>query len=141
MSDETRSLAIRFSDEQEQLLDVATAFAKDKFPLSLTRPRIAAAEDYDAAIWHEMVELGWTGVAIPEEFGGSGLSLAEVVAIVEPLGRQVAGTPLVGTTLAAQALIYAGTPRRRPPGCPGSRKVRSPRSPSSSRMATGTSPM
>lgn len=109
MSDETRSIAIRFSEEQEQLLEVAAGFAADKFPLSKARPRIAAAEDFDAGLWHEMVTLGWTGIAIPEEFGGSGLSLAEVVAVVEPLARQLAGTPLVSTTLTAQALVKAGS--------------------------------
>jgi alkylation response protein AidB-like acyl-CoA dehydrogenase len=57
-----------------------------------------------------MASLGWLGVAIPEEFGGSDLGLAEVVAIVEPLGRALAGTPLVSTTLAGQALLKAGTP-------------------------------
>jgi acyl-CoA dehydrogenase len=100
---------IHFSDEQAQLLEVATSFAQDKFPLNKARARIAAKEDFDAAVWKEMASLGWLGVAIPEEFGGSGLSLAEVVTIVEPLGRALAGTPLVSTTLVAQALLKAGT--------------------------------
>jgi alkylation response protein AidB-like acyl-CoA dehydrogenase len=100
---------IHFSDEQAQLLEVATSFAQDKFPLNKARARVAAKEDFDAAVWKEMASLGWLGVAIPEEFGGSGLSLAEVVTIVEPLGRALAGTPLVSTTLVAQALLKAGT--------------------------------
>ena len=101
--------AIHFSDEQAQLLEVAASFAQDKFPLGKARARIAAMEDFDAAVWKEMASLGWLGVAIPEEFGGSGLGLAEVVAIVEPLGRALAGTPLISTTLVAQVLLKAGT--------------------------------
>jgi acyl-CoA dehydrogenase len=100
---------IHFADEQAQLLEVATSFAQDKFPLNKARARIEAREDFDAAVWKEMASLGWLGVAIPEEFGGSGLGLAEVVTIVEPLGRALAGTPLVATTLVAQALMMAGT--------------------------------
>jgi acyl-CoA dehydrogenase len=100
---------IQFSDEQAQLLEVATSFAQDKFPLSKARARIAAKEDFEATIWKEMASLGWLGVAVPEEFGGSGLGLAEVVVIVESLGRALAGTPLVSTTLVAQALVKAGT--------------------------------
>jgi len=109
MWDSTKKPTIAFSDEQEQLLEVATGFARDKFPIDRARARIAAAEDFDSAVWHEMASLGWLGVAIPEEFGGSALSLAEVVTIVEPLGRNLAGTPFVSTTLVAQALIKAGT--------------------------------
>jgi len=112
MSDKNARPVIAFSEEQEQLLDVATSFARDKFPMDKARARIAAAEDFNAGIWQEMASLGWLGVAVPEEFGGSGLSLAEVVTIVEPLGRHLAGTPFVSTTLVAQALLKAGTPEQ-----------------------------
>lgn len=109
MSDTNKKPVIGFSEEQEQLLDVATNFARDKFPLDKARARIAAAEDFDPGIWQEMAALGWLGVAIPEEFGGSGLTFAEVVTIAEPLGYYLAGTPFVSTTLVAQALLKAGT--------------------------------
>lgn len=109
MWDPTAKPSIRFSEEQEQLLEIANGFARDKFPMEKVRARIAAAEDFDSSVWTEMVSLGWLGVAIPEEFGGSGLSLAEVVTIIEPLGRNVAGTPLISTTLVSQALLKAGT--------------------------------
>jgi alkylation response protein AidB-like acyl-CoA dehydrogenase len=45
---------------------------------------------------------------IPEDFGGSGLSLAEVVAIVEPMGRYLAATPLISTQLFARGLLAGG---------------------------------
>ena len=109
MAEKGKRPAIAFSDEQAQLLEIAAQFARDKFPLSAARARIAAEEDLNADIWKEMAALGWLGVSIPEAFGGSGLDLAEVVSIVEPLGRQVAGTPLISTTLLAQALLRAGT--------------------------------
>ncbi len=109
MLDTNKRPTIVFSDEQEQLLDVATNFCRDRFPIDRVRARIAATEDFDKAVWSEMASLGWLGVAVPEEFGGSGLGLAEVVTIVEPMGQYLAGTPLVSTTLAAQALIAGGT--------------------------------
>lgn len=113
MLDTDKKPTINFSEEQEQLLDIATNFARDKFPMDRTRARIAADQDFDAAVWTEMAALGWLGVAVPEEFGGSGLGLAEVVSIVEPLARNLAGTPFVSTTLVAQALIKAGTPSQK----------------------------
>ncbi len=109
MQDTNKRPTIEFSDEQAQLLEVATSFCADKFPVDRARARIAAAEDFDRSVWLEMASLGWLGVAVPEEFGGSGLDLAEVVTIVEPMGRYLAGTPLTSTTLVAQALIKAGT--------------------------------
>lgn len=109
MQDTNKRPTIEFSDEQAQLLEVATSFCADKFPVDRARARIAAAEDFDRSVWLEMASLGWLGVAVPEEFGGSGLGLAEVVTIVEPMGRYLAGTPLTSTTLVAQALIKAGT--------------------------------
>ena len=109
MFDTNKKLVINFSEEQEQLLEVATSFCRDKFPVDRARARIAAAEDFDKAVWDEMASLGWLGIAVPEEFGGSGLGLAEVVTVVEPTGYYLAGTPLVSTTLAAQALVKAGT--------------------------------
>lgn len=109
MWDPTAKPSIKFSEEQEQLLEIAGGFARDKFPMDKARARIAAEQDFDPAIWSEMASLGWLGVAIPEEFGGSGLSLAEVVTIIEPLGRNLAGTPLISTTLVAQALLKCGT--------------------------------
>ena len=113
MLDTDKKPTIHFSEEQEQLLDIATNFARDKFPMDRTRARIAADQDFDAAVWAEMASLGWLGVAVPEEFGGSGLGLAEVVSIVEPLARNLAGTPFVSTTLVAQALLKAGTPAQK----------------------------
>jgi len=112
MSDAGKRFEIQFSEEQEQLLDVATSFARDKFPLSEARARIAAIEDFDVALWNEMASLGWLGITVPEAFGGSALSLAEVVPIAEALGRQVAATPFVSTTLATQALLKAGTAKQ-----------------------------
>jgi acyl-CoA dehydrogenase len=112
MSDPGKRFEIHFGEEQEQLLDVATSFARDKFPLSKTREHIAAREDFDATVWRDMAALGWLGIAVPDEFGGSTLGLGEAVPVAEALGRQVAGTPFVSTTLAAQALLKAGTAKQ-----------------------------
>ncbi len=109
MLDTNKKPTILFSDEQEQLLEVASNFCRNRFPMSATRKRIEAPEDFDKTLWAEIASLGWLGIAVPEEFGGSGLTLAEVVTVVEPMGQYLAGTPLVSTTLVAQALIAAGT--------------------------------
>lgn len=101
--------AIVFSEEQEQLLEIATNFCRDKAPMSNVRSVIDADQDFDRAVWDEMASLGWLGIAIPEEFGGSGLGLGEVVTLLEPMGRNLFGSPLASTTLVAQALVQGGT--------------------------------
>lgn len=100
---------IEFSEEQQQLLEIAENFCRDKSPVSAVRSQIETEDGFDEAIWKEMAELGWLGIAIPEEFGGSGLGMGEVVTIAEPLGRNLLATPFESTTLAAQLLLDAGT--------------------------------
>jgi acyl-CoA dehydrogenase len=97
-----------FSDEQASLLDVATSFCREKISIATVRRQISSESGFDRELWNEIAGLGWTGVMIPEDFGGSGLSLAEVVAIVEPMGRHLAATPFVSTQLFARALLAGG---------------------------------
>ena len=98
-----------YSEEQIELLDVATTFCRDKSPIDKVRKLIDSDLGYDADVWAEIAGLGWTAVAIPEVHGGVGLSLSEVVPLVEQMGRNLLASPFVATTLAAQALMVGGT--------------------------------
>ena len=98
-----------YSEEQIELLDVATNFCRDKSPIDRVRKLMDSDLGYDAGIWAEMAALGWTAIAVPEAYGGVGLTLAEVVPVVEQMGRHLMASPLVSSTLAAQALIAGGT--------------------------------
>ena len=62
--------------------------------------------------WDDLAELGWLGLHIPEEYGGSGYGLPELVVVVEELGRAVAPGPFVPTSIAS-AVIAAAARRRR----------------------------
>jgi acyl-CoA dehydrogenase len=98
-----------YSEEQIELLDVATTFCRDKSPIEMVRKLMDSDLGYDADLWSEIAALGWTAIAIPELHGGVGLSLAEVVPVVEQMGRTMMATPFVASTLAAQALIVGAT--------------------------------
>ena len=100
---------ITFGEEQGMLLDIATNFCREKLSIGEVRRQIASESGFDRELWNEIAELGWLGVAVPERFGGSGLSLADVAVIVEPMGRHLAGTPFVSTQLFIQALLAGGT--------------------------------
>lgn len=98
-----------YSEEQIELLDVATTFCRDKSPIDKVRKLIDSALGYDAGVWAEIAGLGWTAIAIPEVHGGVGLSLSEAVPVVEQMGRNLLASPFVSSTLAAQALVVGGT--------------------------------
>jgi acyl-CoA dehydrogenase len=100
---------IGFSEAQGDLQEVATGFCRDRSPIAKVRALMASDYGYDAALWQEMVGLGWLAIAIPEEYGGVGLSLAEVAPVVEQMGRNLLASPFVATTLAGHALIAGGT--------------------------------
>lgn len=101
-------LSIALTEEQGMLLDVARGFVADKAPIDAVRAQLETASGFDASVWQEMVELGWTGIALPESVGGSAMGVGSVVPVVESLGAGLLGTPLINSTLAGQLLLRAG---------------------------------
>ncbi|MFC4292525.1 acyl-CoA dehydrogenase family protein [Sphingorhabdus arenilitoris] len=97
-----------YSEEQIELLDVAVNFCREKSPIDKVRALMDSETGYDAAVWAEIAALGWTAIAIPEELGGVGLSMAEVVPVAEQMGRRLMASPFAASTIAAQALIAGG---------------------------------
>ena len=99
---------IGLSEEQAQLLDIAESFCHDKSPVDKVRVLIDDEDGFDAALWDEIAELGWLGIGVSENYGGIGLGMAEIVPLVEHMGRHLMNTPFVPTVLAAQALLRGG---------------------------------
>ena len=95
------SKKIDFSEEQGMLLDVAREFVKDKSPGSEVRKLLESEAGFSEPVWQELVDLGWTGINLPESVGGSGLGIAALIPVVESMGKGLMGTPLVSTVLAA----------------------------------------
>jgi alkylation response protein AidB-like acyl-CoA dehydrogenase len=104
---------IGFSEEQGELLELAQRFCRERSPIATVRRLMTDELGYDPAVWREMGELGWLGIAIPEPHGGSGLGLEAVVPVAEQLGRTLLATPFLPTTLAAQAILAGGTLEQR----------------------------
>ncbi len=103
-----------FSDEQNLLRDQAQSFLADKCPLTAVRRVLDGHEPFDAKLWRGMVELGWTGTAIPEEFGGIGLGYLELCVLAEELGRSLAPTPFSSSVyLATEAILAFGSKKQK----------------------------
>jgi alkylation response protein AidB-like acyl-CoA dehydrogenase len=99
-----------FSEEQEELRRGVRRFLEEKSSEADVRRLMETPEGYDTAVWKQMAEqLGLQGLAIPEEYGGSGYTYVELVVIFEEMGRALLCAPYFSSVaLAANLLLAAG---------------------------------
>jgi alkylation response protein AidB-like acyl-CoA dehydrogenase len=100
------------TEEQSMLRDAARTWTQEKSPVSAFRKMRDSGQPlgYDPAAFAEMAEMGWTGVIIPEEYGGSDFGYLSLGLVLEETGRTLTASPLLATALAAaSALILGGT--------------------------------
>ncbi|MEJ0064728.1 MAG: acyl-CoA dehydrogenase family protein [Caulobacteraceae bacterium] len=100
------------TEEQSMLRDAARTWTQEKSPVSAFRKMRDSGQplNYDPAAFAEMAEMGWTGVIIPEEYGGSDFGYLSLGLVLEETGRTLTASPLLATALAtASALILGGT--------------------------------
>ncbi len=104
-------MTFTLSEEQQLLKDSARDFFREQAPVSrLRKQRDAKQNGRDPELWREIAALGWAGIIVPEEHGGSGLGYVALGAVLEEGGRTLAASPLHSSALAAaSALILAGT--------------------------------
>lgn len=99
-----------FSDDQKQLRDQARKFLTEKCSPKAVRVVLDGKAPYDKELWKGLAEMGFLGVAIPEDFGGTGAGHLELCVIAEEMGRANAPVPFSSTVyLAAEALLIAGS--------------------------------
>jgi alkylation response protein AidB-like acyl-CoA dehydrogenase len=99
-----------FSEEQEELRRTVRAFLEQKSPSAEVRRLMETTEGYDPSVWEQMgSQLGLQGLAIPEEYGGSGYSYVELIVVLEEMGRALLAAPYFSTVaLAANAILHSG---------------------------------
>ena len=100
------------TEEQAMLKDAAADFMAARLPVKALREARDRAPEmrFDAATWAEMAAMGWAGVIVPEEYGGSGFGVQGLGVILEQEGRTLATTPLLQTALiGASAFLMAGS--------------------------------
>ncbi len=99
------------SEEQTMIRDGAKSWVQEKSPVTAFRKLRDGgnADGFDRNVWKEMAEMGWAGILIPEEFGGTGLGYLTLGLVLEETGRTLTASPLVSTALTATtALLLAG---------------------------------
>jgi alkylation response protein AidB-like acyl-CoA dehydrogenase len=91
--------------EDEALLGrSAREVIEAEVPVARFRAMRDRGEVVDHALWARLVELGWTGIAVPEDRGGLGLGLAGAAVVLEELGRGHVATPLASSVAAAAVI-------------------------------------
>jgi len=99
-----------FSEEQDMLRTMVRGVCADVAPLTVVREMEDDATGYPADLWKQLGELDLIGLLIPEEFGGSGMSMLEGAILYEELGRALAPTPhFVSAVLGAGVLLAGGS--------------------------------
>ena len=106
------------TDDQKEIKRVAKELLAARSSFAKVR-EAAEASEYDAALWNELRELGWPGIAVAEEHGGQGLGAVELAVLLEELGYACAATPFLSTAVAAAVIQAAGTPEQQARWLPG----------------------
>src|SRR5512146_3067558 len=105
-------MALVLSDEQRMVKDSADGFFAEHGPVAQLRKLRDAkdADGFDRGLWAKMAEMGFAGVAIPEQYGGAGLGMVAAGLIQEAIGRNLTLSPfLASSVVAATAIAKAGT--------------------------------
>jgi alkylation response protein AidB-like acyl-CoA dehydrogenase len=98
------------TEEQAALREVSRDMLAVRCPPQLVRSLASAGQDLDDKLWQRGAELGWTGLAVPEERGGAGQGLAELCLVAEEIGRAAAPGAVSDTALTGLALARLGPP-------------------------------
>ena len=101
------------TDEQQAIKSTAHDFLAARFKSERIRELAASDDGTDPAGWAEMAELGWPGLALPEEWGGQGLGIVELAILFEEMGYALAPSPLLSNTVVGLALSHGGSDDQR----------------------------
>ncbi|MET7473813.1 acyl-CoA dehydrogenase family protein [Streptomyces sp. NPDC005648] len=107
------------SEEQAMLREASRDLLADQAPIERVRAWADRGEDVDPEMWRLTAGLGWPGLALPEEYGGSGQGLVELALLAEELGRALGRGPYAPTAIVGRALAAAGSSGLRAEVLPG----------------------
>src|ERR1039457_1944365 len=98
------------SEEQQQLKESARAFLTGECPAAFVGKTMAADDGYPRELYAQIAKLGWSGLVVPEKFGGAGLGMLDMAMILEEGGYAAMPGPfLFSSVLAARALKTGGS--------------------------------
>src|SRR6516165_544917 len=103
-------MALVLTEEQSMLRDSARGLISDKAPVSHLR-HLRDSKDatgFSRDLWQTFAEMGFAGLLVPEEFGGSGLGCVEAGVVMEEIGRSLMPSPFLSTAVLAVSALSRG---------------------------------
>jgi alkylation response protein AidB-like acyl-CoA dehydrogenase len=107
-----------FTDDQRDIQRTARDLLSERATPARVREH-AEARTSDDALWSELSELGWPGIAVSEQYGGQGLGQIELSILCEELGRSLAPVPFLPSAMAASVIGHGGSDEQRERWLPG----------------------
>jgi alkylation response protein AidB-like acyl-CoA dehydrogenase len=101
------------TDEQQAIRSTARDFLAARYKSERIRELAESENGFEQGDWEEMAELGWPGLALPEEWGGQGLGIVDLAVLFEEMGYALAPSPLLSNTVVALALAHCGSDEQR----------------------------
>jgi len=106
-------MSIAITDEHQELGATVRGVLTAHGSLAANRDLLEADSEARPSFWQEMADLGWLGIHLPEEHGGAGAGLSELIVVLDELGRQVAPGPFLPTVLASAVIAQCGNEEQR----------------------------
>ena len=100
-------MALVLNEEQQMLRDSVKSFIQESSPVGALRKLRDSGEEWSPELWSGMAEMGWTGIAIPEDFGGLEFGYVGAGLVLEECGRTLAASPLLSSSFVCASLLEA----------------------------------
>ena len=112
-------MPIALTEDTLELASVARSFLADRGALAAARALLDSSDEPLPPFWDELVGLGWLGLHIPEQQGGSGFGIAELLVVLEALGAANAPGPFLPTVAASAIISLLGSAEQQALHLPG----------------------
>ena len=108
------------NEDQETLAKYARDFLDNECPTTFVRTMLDHETAHDAAFFKHMADLGWMGIAIPEQYGGQGMTYVDLAVLMEEMGRALVPGPFFASVcLTAPLIVNAGSDEHKEQLLPG----------------------
>ncbi len=103
----------RLSEEQQLFKTSVNNFLSKNYQTDVLRKMLKGEMEFPSALWKKISDLGWLGVAIPEDYGGSGMGFQELVILFEEMGSACLISPVLSTVLSSLLILDAGNKKQK----------------------------
>ena len=97
------------TEDQEMLRSMAREFIEQETPRTFVRDMEEDDRGFTADMWQKIAQVGWLGLIVPEEHGGTGQNLVDLGILLEEVGHGVMPGPFFNTALTTVAILDAGS--------------------------------